>query len=315
VGWAFGWRTLCVAVIYWGTALFCVFGWNGGAFLRQGWLVTAIAGICCLKRDKPLAAGALLTTSAFLRIFPGALLVSVGIAALWHMLRERRLALAPAHRRILMGCLLATAMLGPLSLLRSGGLAAWSGFVENSRVHLATPFKNSMGLRTLLAYPEPERELQTQSRSAIERYDEWRRAREKRLEQGRALYWGLLIAFVSLLAGAVRRQPDWVAAVLGIGLIPIAFELSNYYYTLLLGFGLLYTRKESVGAALCAVAALSWAFGESWQQHAEIFTWCSALVILFAILCNALFLREAHAPALSAADASASARRSRGPAA
>jgi hypothetical protein len=83
-----------------------------------------------------------------------------------------------------------------------------------------------------------------------------------------------------------------VAAVLGIGLIPMAFELTNYYYTILLGYGLLFVRRAVVGAALCGVAALSWAFVERWQWRDEFLTWCSAMVILFVIFCTGLVLRK-----------------------
>jgi len=292
VAWAFGWRTLCVAVIYWGTNLFGVFGWNGGAFLRQGWLVLAIGGICCLRRNKPATAGALLTWSAFLRIFPGAILVAIGIAAAWGMWRERRFALAPAHRRLAMGGLLAAGTIVSLSLLTFGGPGPWVGFVDNSRIHLATPLKNHVGLPTVLAYDADAVDRRIQEDSAIERYESWRDARRERFAERVAVYWTLLAAFVVALALAVRGQPDWVAAVLGIGLIPMAFELTNYYYAILLGYGLLFLRKEVIGAALCGVAALSWAIVDRWQWQDEILTWCSAMVILFAIFCTGLMLRE-----------------------
>jgi hypothetical protein len=292
VAWAFGWRTLCVGVIYWGTNLFGVFGWNGGAFLRQGWLVTAIGGICCLRRNKPATAGVLLTCSAFLRIFPGAILVAVGIAAAWGMWRERRFALAPAHRRLAMGCLLAAGAIVSLSLLTYGGPGPWVGFVDNSRIHLATPLKNHVGLPTVLAYDADAVDRRIQEDTAIGRYELWRDARRERFAERAVLYWALLAAFAAVLAFAVRGQPDWVAAVLGIGLIPVAFELTNYYYAILLGYGLLFVRREVVGAALCGVAALSWAFVERWQWQDEFLTWCSAMVILFVIFCTGLMLRE-----------------------
>jgi hypothetical protein len=239
VGWAFGWRALCVAVIYWGTNLFGVFGWNGGGFLRQMWLVSAIGGLCCLRRNHSAAAGALLTVSALLRIFPGVILVAVGIRAGWGMVRERRIALAPEHRRLLVGCLAAAGVIVPLSLLTYGGVRPWIEFVDNSRTDLGTP---------------------------------------------------------AFLAFAVRDQPDWVAGVLGIGLIPIAFELTNYYYAILLGYGLLCVRWKLAGAALCGVAALSWAIVERWQWQDEILTWCSGLVVLFVVFSTALVFRHGRVP-------------------
>jgi hypothetical protein len=296
VGWAFGWRAVCVAVIYWGTNLFGVFGWNGGAFLRQGWLAAAIGGICCLRRDRPVAAGALLTASACLRIFPGAILLALGIRAAWSMLRDRRLAPAPGHLRILMGCLAAAGVIVPLSLLTSGGVRSWFDFADNSRVHIATPLKNHVGLPTVLAYDADASDRRIRKGTAIERYRQWRAARLERFGEREALYWALVAAFVALLAFAMRDQPDWVAAVLGIGLVPVAFELTNYYYAILLGYGLLVVRWDIVGAALCGVAALSWAIVEGWHWQDEIFTWCSVLVVLFAVFVTLLALREGRRP-------------------
>jgi len=292
VAWAFGWRTLCVAVIYWGTNLFGIFGWNGGAFLRQEWLVAAIGGICCLKRDRPAMAGALLTCSALLRIFPGTILVAVGVAIGWSMWRERRFSLAPAHRRFVIGCSLAAGAIISLSLLVYGGPGPWSAFVDNSRVHLATPLKNHVGLPTLLAYDADAVDRRIREGTAIERYEVWKNARRERFAERTVLYWTLLAAFAAVLVFALRGQPDWVAAVLGIGLIPLAFELTNYYYAILLGYGLLSDRREVVGAALCGVAALSWAIVDRVQWQDEILTWCSAMVLLFVIFCTVPMLRK-----------------------
>jgi len=35
VGWTFGWRVLCVALLYWGTNYPAQYGWVGGSYLRQ----------------------------------------------------------------------------------------------------------------------------------------------------------------------------------------------------------------------------------------------------------------------------------------
>jgi hypothetical protein len=187
---------------------------------------------------------------------------------------------------------LAAGAIVSLSLLTYGGPGPWSAFVDNSRIHLATPLKNHVGLRTVLAYDADAVDRRIQEDSAIERYESWRDARRERFAERVAVYWTLLAAFAAVLAFTLRGQPDWVAAVLGIGLIPVAFELTNYYYAILLGYGLLFLRKEVIGAALCGVAALSWAIVDRWQWQDEILTWCSAMVILFAIFCTGLMLRE-----------------------
>ncbi len=91
-----------------------------------------------------------------------------------------------------------------------------------------------------------------------------------------------------MLALAVRTEPEWVAAVLGIGAIPFAFELTNYYYSILLGFGLLSARREGIGASLCGISALSWGIVEHWQWRDEIMTWCSVMVLVYVLGCTAI---------------------------
>jgi len=293
VGWAFGWRALCVAMIFWGTNLFGVFGWNGGSFLRQSWLVTAVVGICCLRRNRPTVGGFLLTASALLRIFPGAILVALGLRALWGLRQGG--SIAPRHRRIAVGVLAALVSVVSLASVRAGGFEAWNGFFENSRLHLATPLKNHVGLRTVLAFDAESVDRRIHEGSAVERYDAWSAARIEQFERRRVVYWLALAAFTSLLAVAVRRQPDWVSAVLGVGLIPIAFELTNYYYAILLMYGFLSLRWRAIGGLLCALAALSWVVVDRWQWQDEILTWCSVLVVCFVLFCTEMVRRDTQA--------------------
>jgi hypothetical protein len=290
VAWAFGWRTLSIAVVFWGTNLFAVFGWTGGSFLRQGWLVTSIAGICCLRKGRPMAAGALLTSSALLRIFPAALLAAGALRALASSWRRGRFHFDREERRVALGGLLAAAAILPLSAAAVGGMGAWVEFIHNSRVHLATPLKNHVGLATLLAYDPATVDRLVTGSDAIERYQTWSDARHVRFSEHVWMYRGIVFAFLLLLTFAVRDQPLWVAAILGVGLIPIAFELTNYYYAILLGYALLSESKLEVGAALCGISALSWGIVELWHWQDEIMVWCSAMVVVFVIACTLRFL-------------------------
>jgi hypothetical protein len=200
--------------------------------------------------------------------------------------------LARDHRWLLAGGLAATAAIVALSLVGQGGGRPWFDFIGNSRLHLATPLKNHVGLRTVIAYDSASVDRRFQGAPAAERYELWRDARLARFAEHEIVYWSLLGAFVVLLAFAVRDQPDWIAAALGIGMIPVAFELTNYYYAVLLGLALLAARHEIIGAALGGVAALSWAIVEGWHWQDEILTWCSALVVLLVFFCTALFLKR-----------------------
>ena len=288
VAWAFGWRALCVAAIFWGTNLFAGFGWTGGSFLRQPWLVTSIAGICLLRRGRPAGAGASLAVAASLRIFPAVLLVGVALRALWSLYNSGRRRFEADHLRFAAGALAGAGAIFTLSLVVVGGVQPWLDFIDNSRTHLATPLKNHVGLKTVLAYDAEHADRLIRGGTAEDRYLEWRAAREARGAERVVSYWLLLAGFGTLLAFAVRDQPDWVAATLGIGLIPVAFELTNYYYAILLGYGLLVVRWPGVGPALLGLSALGWAIVDRRQWQDEIMVWASVSVLVFVCFCTLL---------------------------
>jgi hypothetical protein len=288
VAWAFGWRALCVAVIFWGTNLFGDFGWTGGSFLRQAWLVASIAGICLLRRGRPASAGASLAIAASLRVFPAVLLLGVALRGLWSLLGSERRGLQVEHRRFAAGALAGAGAIFGLSLLTVGGFQPWFDFVDNSRTHLATPLKNHVGLQTVLAFDSEHADRMIQGGSAEERYLEWRAARQVRGAERAPMHWFVVLGFGVLLAFAVRKQPDWVAAILGVGLIPVAFELTNYYYAILLGYGLLVVRWPGVGPALLGLSALGWAIVDRLQWQDEIMVWSSVSVIVFVCFCTLL---------------------------
>ncbi len=292
VAWAFGWRATCVALLFWGTNYPAAFGWVGGGFLRQDWLAAAIVGICLLRKQRPAAGGFLLMTATLLRIFPGFILLGFGLQALARIWRSRRFTLSASHRRMLAGGLLAAGLWLPLSAWMTGGFDSWLAFIANSRVHVSTPLLNHMGLPTLLAYDGSARANQTFQVNEEDPYADWKQARRDTFEKRRLLHLALVAAFALLLARASERQPDWVVAILALGLLPIAVELTGYYYAVLLAYGLLWTRSQAIGTALCAVSALSWLFVEIWHWTDEILTWTSLACALFVTYAAVETLRE-----------------------
>jgi hypothetical protein len=299
VTWAFGWRVLCVALLYWGTNYTSHFGWTGGAFLRQDWLAASVIGICLMRRGRPAASGFLLATAVLLRIFPVLLLSGIALKAVLEMARSRRLALSAAHRRMVAGGLLALATLVPLSAVTAGGFRAWLDFSDNSRVHLGTPLLNHVGLKTVLSYDHAGRSRLTRDASLDDPVARWKESRQAAFAERQLLFWLLVAGFAALLARASAQAEDWVALALGIGAIPIAAELTGYYHSILLGFGLLWIRRESVGAALCALSALGWGMAEVFQWTDEILTWISLATAVFVTYATAAFCLGTRTPASS----------------
>lgn len=258
VAWAFGGRVLCVAFLFLANNYPANWDWVGGSVLRYDWLFAAVTGTCLLRRGRHAAGGALLTWSAALRIFPLLLLATVGLAHALKMLSARRLALEPGDRRLIAGSLGAALALFVGATVVAGGLGAWGEFVEKSRIHLDTPLVNYAGLRSVLAYDHDLREAVTvKAERGEDPYARWREGRRDTFAARAPLFWVLVAAYLALLAAAVRGRPDWIAAVLGAGAIPVVFELTSYYHAILIVLAFLWPLRAGVGIGLLAFAAFS----------------------------------------------------------
>jgi len=288
VWWAFGWRVMCVAIIWWGTNYLSRYFWTGGAFLRTDWLALALIGVCLVKRGRPGAGGAALTYATLLRVFPGLIIAGLVLKAAATMWRERAFRLTPEHKAFAAGSLAAGVVLIGLSFGVvghgvSGGIDAWEGFVANSQKHLATPLTNNMGLKTVMSFEPRSRAAVLGSFWIDTPWDTWNAARRRVFERRQLAYWALLAAFLVALAFAVQHQDDWVTLVLGAALVPIATELTCYYYAILAIFGLLWRVYPSTGAMLCGLAAVSSIVPALLASDDDIYVVLSALMLLYVI--------------------------------
>jgi hypothetical protein len=253
VAWAFGWRILCVGLVFWGTNSLGEFSFVGGGYLRQDWLAAAVVGLCALRRNKHATAGALLATSALLRVFPLFLILALGTKTLASMWRARSWRPPAAHLRFAGGCLLAVAILVPLSGATSGGFDSWPRFAGNIRKHAEIPLLNYLGLRTLASY-HPANPIPVDLGADTER---WQRRRGEVLGDRSWLVAAGCLFYVLLLARAAGRAPDWVVAILGVGGVAVFLEITAYYYAVLIAYALLHERDPQAGPALCAFAVFS----------------------------------------------------------
>jgi len=298
--WAFGWRSTCVALVFFGTSYLAPFGWTGGGLLRQAWLAAAVGGICLLRRGLPASGGFLLGTSALLRLFPGLLLLAVGIQGLLALRRDGVWSLPRTPLRTALGAVAAALVLVPLSAWWTGGLDTWADFAENSRLHLDTPLRNHVGWATVVAFDPDARARDLEAAGAADPYARFKEARRAAFERRWPLFAAGVAAFAALFAWAVRGREVWVAALLGTGLVVVAAELTSYYYSLLLGYGLLWSRHPAVGAALCGLSALSWGLAEVFGFYDEIFTWASLACVAFVAFATIAVGRAPRPGALSA---------------
>jgi hypothetical protein len=293
---AFGWRATCVALVFWGTNLPGDYLWTGGAFLRHVWLSAMVTGICCLRMRRMASGGFLLTVAALVRVFPVMTIFAVALGAAVAMWRARRFQISPQHRRFALGCAAAAAILIPLSLATAGGARAWIDFTKNIRFHSSTPFAADVGLKMFLSY-DPDTRLAEIEKVSPKPDRAWLAARNETLDRRRFVFAGALVGYLALLACAVDRREDWVAAVLGTGAVVVMATMSNYYYGVLVGFGLLWSQRESIGAALCGLSAMTWWIDWTWQRYDEIYTWVSFATVIFVIAATGLMAwRQAPDP-------------------
>jgi hypothetical protein len=281
LGWAFGWQVACIGLLYWGTNQPANWEWGGGSILRFDWLVAAVSGLCCLRRGRPIAAGVLLAWATSARIFPGAIVGGIALAALLRMLAARSFAIAPDTRRLALAFGTAMALIVSLSSLWAGP-RSWIDFVENSRLHLASDTVNRMGLRPLLAHRHETRLERTLDETAVDPYERWRAERRATSEERQLLRVAIVAGYVGLLLLALRRQPDWAAGALAIGAIPVFLELGSYYFGILTAFACLAGRRPELGVALVLFSSATWWLGIWGGTDRDVVTaWMSLATLLF----------------------------------
>jgi hypothetical protein len=253
IWWAFGWRTLCIALIVFASNFPSRFYWTGGAYLRWDWLFYLVGGICLIRRDRLVLGGFFLAYSTLLRIFP--LFVFVGplmvLAQEYHRTRK----IDPRYRSVIAGAALAVLVLVPLSLIKSGGIDGYRHFAQNTAKHASTPLTNYMGLRTLIAYKPSEAGRILRSDKIEDPWGAWKIAKLRTFHEREALYLILAVGFAALVWFAVRGVEPWVACALSATLIAVGAELTCYYYSFLVAVALLYEKRRETGLALLAVTA------------------------------------------------------------
>jgi hypothetical protein len=282
VWWAFGWRTTAVALLWWGTNYPARYNYIGGAFLREDWLVLAVAAIALARRGWLAGGGAALGASTVLRIFPGFLSLGPGL----QLLMARTPGTARAVLRVAASAVAAVAILVPLSWMAvdggvAPGIARWQGFVDNSRKHLSGTATNRVSLKTVVSYDPAQRLDDLRDYWLDGPGDAWQAARHTTFQRRQAVYWLIVLAFVVSLARAVRREPVWAAMVLGIGLVPVAADITCYYYGILLAYAFLAQRRPWIGVGLATLAALTCVAAAIWEADEDKYAAISVLVVLY----------------------------------
>jgi hypothetical protein len=284
IGWAFGWRVLAIAAIYWGCQAPADYHFTGGAFLRQDWLFFLVLSACFAKKRHCALAGAAFAYSTLLRVFPGLLIVGWLVVAGTRVWRHKRM--AASHVRVMLGGLVATVALVSASAAVAGP-SSYAEFYKHILVHKHTPLTNNMGLETILSQSYAGRQEFAANDKLVDPFERWESMRRDRLSAFRALHLVLLATLGIIFAKVVRRVRSlWVALALSVAFVVSLVELTNYYYSFFILAALLSRLRRPVEQWVLAVAGISQLLAVNWYVstfYDDKFVAQSILYCVFAV--------------------------------
>lgn len=269
VAWAFGWRVMCLAVVFWGVQDASPFYWTGGAFLRQDWLFYAVVSACLVRKQRYFWGGAFLAYATLLRVFPIFFFLGWIVLAVAHAVRTwrreedvlrgglqdalRRLT-HPDHRKLAAGALAAVLVLVPISVLNHG-VRAWPDFVHHIAVHNGTPLTNHMGWKTLVAHSAAGRAQVAQDPRLSDPFGRWKDMRRARVKALAPVYWGGIALMMALFVHACARlRTPWIVQALGCLPAIVLVELTDYYLSFFLLGAMLSRGRRPIELALVVAA-------------------------------------------------------------
>ncbi len=302
LGWGFGWRVMAVGAIFWGCNGPANFYWTGGAFLRQDWLFLLVAATALARRRRFALAGAALTWSALLRVFPLILFAGWGIIIAIEAMRRWRgqkevepeaedkprwhpmFWMHPDHRRLVMGCLLATAVLVPTSIAATG-LDAYRDFYEHISVHKNTPLTNTMGLETMVVHTWDGRMHVARNDSLDDPFQEWKQGRLDRFQERKPVFFAIIAATGLWMIWALRRTKLlWVGPPVSLLLAMSLTNLTCYYYSMFIIGAVIVASRPTLGPAYLAASGASQVVLANYYWVDDKFTAMSWLFYLIGLM-------------------------------
>ncbi len=299
--WAFGWRVGLVTALFWGVNGPANFYWTGGAFLRQDWLFLFVASVALARKRKFALAGAALTWSSLLRVFPLIAFFGWGVMIAIHVFRRwqvYRAGQAPAqgyfaldtwlkreHQQLLAGCVIAASVLIPASIVVAGP-ESYSEFYQHTlRTHDNTPLTNHMGLRSIMAHSWDSRMRFGRNDNLDDPFQEWKQGRIDRNEAQKPIRFAI-IAFIALWTAWALRKTKllWVATIMSVPLLMCTTELTCYYYSFFMVAAALIRQRPSLGPPLLAASGAGQIVLHSFYWVDDKFVAMSYLYLLLSLL-------------------------------
>ena len=298
--WAFGWRVFAVAGVFWGCQASAPFYWTGGAFLRQDWLFFLTLSIALIRKQRFKLGGASLVYSGMLRIFPGLVVVGPLVVAGASLVRKRRL--EHSHRQMLLGGVLAFAVLLPASLKVAGTDSYQQFYKHTLQVHDQTPLTNHMGLRVLIAHKmfdvkagPPFVEIAhgqssgrmkfTRDMKLVDPFEVWKRMRNERYAKYRWLAYAILAATFALFVAVVSRiRSLWIATCIAQVWVILLSQLTCYYYSFLILSAPLTRVRKQLEVPLFGLAVLTQFVWNPLEYNDDKYTALTLVSLIFCYL-------------------------------
>ena len=284
VYWAFGWRVMAIAMIFWGCQLPAEYFWTGGAFMRQDWLFYLVLSCCLIRKRYYAMGGAAFAYSTLLRVFPGVLLAGWVVVAATYLWKHKRM--NPNHMRVMLGGIAATAILVPVSIAFAGA-DSYPAFYKHIQVHNNTPLTNNMGLATILAQSYEGRMEVVRDEKLLDPFSKWKEMRRDRLKSFRpfhiVLVAGLAIAFIKVVR---RVKLLWIAQALSLALVISMVEVTCYYYSMFILAAVLSRHRRGIEQWVLCVAGVSnlLVVNRYLSYFYDLrYTWQSVLFMVFAV--------------------------------
>jgi hypothetical protein len=299
--WAFGWRVMAVATVFWGANAPADFYWTGGAFLRQDWLFFLVAAVCCARKRYFFLAGFALTWSALLRIFPGVFIAGWAIIMGLYLLESIRRGpkkipgdnapkwlryIHPDHRRVIAGCVLAIATLVPASIAVCG-IESYKEFYSHTlKTHQNTPLTNHMGLESMVVHNWDGRMRFGRDDNLSDPFEGWKKGRIERFHKMKPVFLAIVFAVFAWTVWALRRtRLLWVGTALSLPIVMCLTNLTCYYYSMFIIGAVLVTVRPQLGVPYLVASGL----GKMLQYSPAGFYWVDdrwvAESYLYFLLC------------------------------
>ncbi len=303
LGWAFGFRVMAIATVWWGCNSPANFYWTGGAFMRQDWIFFLVASVCLAKKRKFALSGAALTWSSLLRVFPMILFAGwvamIASYAFQQFRMQQRTGiklgllslLHPSHKQLILGCVVAGAVLIPASMTVAGA-NTYSDFVGHIAVHKSTPLTNHMGLETIMSHDWNGRMRFARDDNMDDPFEAWKDGRLERFGKLKLLAQAIILGCMFWIWWAVRRtRLLWVALPLSVPLVVCMLNLTCYYYSMFILVAVLARQRPQLMPVFLAVSGGSQILLNQFYWFDDKFNAISWQFVIFCVLLLAAYSR------------------------